>query len=162
MAKNNEIAYKALNIGIVAAVIIGIYFLYTWLKKKAEANTDNNGGMDKVKPGTGDLLTRLADKAADDMKNVPHDLIVAIQLKKANQQAAKFSTKKGTNIIINKALKEVNALPDGHFIIAVKEWQALDNIDRVFDSPLALYVSTPAISVFLTRYGQLIGKIQHK
>lgn len=171
-AKQNEMAYTALNIGIVAAILVGLYFLYKWIKNHLPGGNGGNlfGGPGKEQTygngngphnaGSGDLLTRLADKAKTDLKSVPHNLIVAIQLKNANAQAAKFGNKQGTNIVINKALKAVNALSDTNFLIAIKEWQALDNVKEVYDSPLALNVtSTATSSIFLSRYGQLTGRI---
>lgn len=169
-AKQNDIAYKVLNIGIVVAVIAVIWFLYKWFKNhhggkgdtlfgsakqpsSGDGHNDNNGGVS-------DLVTRLAKKAEDDVRNAPHTLVVGIQLDRANKEAKKFDKKQGTNIMINKAIKAANDLSDKDFLLAVKGWMALGDIDEFYDSPLALNVTNTANhSIFLTRYGVLTDRI---
>lgn len=169
-AKQNDILYKALNIGIIAAVIVGIWFLYKWFKNhhgglgdtlfgsakqpsSGDGHSDNNGGPS-------DLVTRIAKKAEADLKNAPHTLVVGIQLDRANKSAKQFDKKQGTNVIINKAIKAANDLSDKDFLLAVKGWLALGDIPEFYDTPLATNVTNTANhSIFLTRYGVLTGRI---
>jgi len=169
-AKQNDIAYKALNIGIAAGILIGLYFLYKWLKNHVGGNGGTLfGGPGKVKTygsasansnGPNDLVSKIAKKTEEDLTSAPHTLVVAIQLEHANLQAKKFVKKQDTNIVINKALKAANALSDHDFMLAVKGFLALSNNPDLYKTPLAGNVSnTGSKSIFLSRYGELTGQI---
>jgi hypothetical protein len=77
MAKQNEIAYQALNVGIVAGMIVGIYFLYKWLKNHVGGNggtlfggsgkePTSGNGSGAQNSGPSDFVTKLAKKAEED------------------------------------------------------------------------------------------------
>lgn len=171
MAQQNDIAGKVLNLGIIAGVVVGLYFLYKWLSGHI-----GNGGGDTLfggspvpstgngnNPGIVQQIKTVADKISDSYKkeigHPTHIAVVGYQLQLANRSAKVYKSKPGTNIVINKALKAVNALSDTDFMAAIAEWQKHDKFKDVYDTELAgNQVSSAARSIFLTRYGKLTGK----
>lgn len=172
MAKSNDITDKVLSLGIIAGVVIGLWVLYKWVKNHLDGNGgDTWFGASKepsagngTNPGIPAPVKNIGQTISDAYKKEighPSKIIAyAYGLELANKSAKKYRNKPGSDVVINKALKAVNSLPDADFMAVINEWQRIDKFKEVLDTDLAsAKILTNARSLFLTRYGRLTGKI---
>ncbi|MGZ3983429.1 MAG: hypothetical protein ACXVJE_19530 [Mucilaginibacter sp.] len=165
MAKNDDILNKVINIAIVAAVVIGLWYLYKWAKDHIGGNGGTLFGGSGKEPGgnadKGDAPKTVAEKIVDNYNKTiaqpTRVVLVANLLHLANKSAKKYDNKSGTDIVINKALKSVNALDDTEFTKAINQWLYMDKLG-FYESYLAgAKITGPGRSAFLTRYHKLTG-----
>lgn len=169
MAKSNDIADKVLNIGIVVAVIVGLVYLLRFFKASGgdtlfgSSKIPSSGSGDK--PGTEGGLSAIFNKLDAEYKehiaNPTKGTRIALQLEAADVSAKMFWNKPGSNIVINKTLKAVNALPDNEYMDAVTKWLKLAGKDFYDTTLVGAKITTDSHSQFLLRYEALTGKVNY-
>jgi len=168
MAKQNDITTTVLNIGIIAAVVAGIWFLVKYLREHGLHFGDGSGGNGTApgNKGTGGSVLDDGHKLGNKLSLAYQDTLLNPTLQKrfgyelalADEQAKKYWTKAGTNVIINKVLKAVNKLDDQQFAAAITEWKKIGGWKSFYDTQLVgAKIYTGEHSNFLVRYQRITG-----
>src|SRR6185312_11918602 len=162
---------KVINLGIIAAVIIGLVFLYKFIKGQfkggdtpfgSSKTPGGNGSGSAAGSNAGGIFTQIDNAYQEKILNPLKEDVTAAKLTIANVEARKFLNKPGSSVLINTALKSAMKLPDNQFLLAISRWLTLSRAKDFYATDLVgAQIYTSAHSDFVERYGELTGTVSH-